>query len=252
MIATKLHRLAELGVDDPLVTVRMHQATKYVIGDDVVGVMPREDIQKSVLAVIEADIARLPVSPMLVEFNVNPTIPVRRFVLLEEASETTIRARVVTLVRRDFASVSDSDILATLTTDGVHIDRHADEREGLVAGLAVSFALLMLNVRGVEKELIEVVRLNKRRAEKRQHPIPSHTVVRIGHVYDSDGHPRGPTYGVGHKQMGIYFRPAHVRRQHYGPGNAETKVIFVAGVLCNFREEGAEHPPRMLDREVRL
>lgn len=241
MIATKLHMLEELGVDDPLLG-RMMAAPKYAIAPQLVAILSRPDVQTSIWAMIEAGIARLPYAPLLIEFSVWPTV--HRFVLLDEA-DGGFTLRDIVLVENRAAVVSPSEIRVGIAPGAITVDRHADESEGLAAALAVSIALLMLNIRGVDKQVIEASALSRARQKRGKPAIPSHTLLRVGTIYDRSG--RGVAAGSG-RHMPVHLRAGHVRQQPCGPASADRKPVFIPPVLVNYREGGAE--PRTPQRLV--
>lgn len=230
-IATKLHKLAELA-DDPLLA-DFERAPKYVVAPDLMEILARPDVQRSIVAMVEAGIARLPFSPLLVEFSVDATI--RRFVLLEEVADG-IAARQALLARDYMAIVSPSRVIVTIADDGLSVSKHADEKEGMATALAVSIALLMLNVRGIDKDVIEAEALNRRRVLSGKPPIPKHTVVRVGTVYDRSGRAVGAGSG---RKMPVHLRAGHSRMQAHGPERSERKQVYIPPVLVNFQEGDA-------------
>ena len=100
-----------------------------------------------------------------------------------------------------------------------------------VSAMALGVCLLMLNIQGVEKEMIEAKKLNKARIARGKPSIPQHTVMRIGHVYDQNGERIG--LGTG-RVMAVHMRAGHARRQHHGPGNSLVKFVYIPPVLVNF------------------
>lgn len=237
MIATRLHRLHELGVDDPLLSA-MHAAPKFVIAPDLLEVLTRPDIQTSIAAMIEAGIARLPYAPLLVEFSMAPGT--RRFVLVDEAIEG-FAARQILQVGDDMAAVSPGIIKVGLSAAGRYglaVGSHGDPSEGMAAAVAVAVALLMLNIRGVEKTVIETDALNRARTKRGHGPVPQHTVVRIGTVYDRSGRAASAPTG---RRMPVHLRAGHTRMQACGPERVDRKPIFIPPVLVNYRGEGDKH-----------
>lgn len=74
---------------------------------------------------------------------------------------------------------------------------------GLVA------TLLLLNTRGIEKEVVEApVKLNKARARTNRPPIPKHTVIRVGHLYNRSGARVSYTPG-GRGHQAMHWRPGY-------------------------------------------
>ncbi|CAM5576094.1 hypothetical protein MAUB1S_09685 [Mycolicibacterium aubagnense] len=243
MIATKLHILAELCEGDPLVAA-MQQAPCYSISREIVGIMDRRDVQDSVIAMVEAGIARLPYAPLLVEFSVEECV--RRFVLLDEVGDR-IQACCAALYRERLADVSESRAVVSLhELNGISITRYRDAEEGGAIILAVTVALLMLNTAGIDKQVIDPAALNAQRVKRGRAAIPSHTVIRIGTIFDRSG--RAVTGSTG-RHMPVHLRAGHVRHQACGPDRADRKLIYVPPVLVNYREGDQ---PRQVKRLVRL
>ena len=46
--------------------------------------------------------------------------------------------------------------------------------------------------------------------------------------------------------MPVHMRAGHVRRQHYGADNADTKLIFIPPVLVNFHPGETPKPPKRI------
>jgi hypothetical protein len=244
-VGTSIHVLAELAGDEPLV-LRMWEAPKYAVASSLLSVLARDDIQRSVIAMIEAGIAHLPFAPLLVEFSVAPDF--RRFVLLDEA-EDGFSAGHALLYRDEMADISPTKAFVAVRPCGLHVDRFSDESEGRAIGLAASIALLMLNIRGVDKQMIEPEALNRARQKRGKTRIPSHTVLRIGTIFDRSG--RGSVPGVEGRHMPVHMRAGHVRMQACGEGFADRKAVFIPPVLVNYRPD-LDARPRLPERVVAL
>lgn len=246
MIWTRLHVLADLAFGDPLVQLRMMNAITPVphfsLAPDLVAVMTREDVQKSILAMVEAGIARLPFAPTLIEFSLSEKV--RRFVLVDE-HEAGFTAEVATLHSDRLADVSASKVAIRVTATGLGVEGHRDEAEGIAVAFAVSAALLMLNIKGVEKQVVQVDKLNRARGRLGRTRVPSHTLVRIGTIFDRQG--RGESAGTGRK-MPVHLRAGHVRNQACGPELSEHRPVYILPVLVNYRDGEAE--PRPVRRRV--
>lgn len=244
-IATRLHQALELAPDDAFLR-RCATLPHYVIDSTLRHLLTRGDVRASINAMIEADIARLPFAEMLIEFDASDKDNARSFVVLEEY-QGRFRA-FMGVHHTDGAFEADPwPMVLELGVEAVTItaDKESHPTWQKVAGIALSIALLMLNIQGVEKEVIEPSRLNRQREGKGKASIPRHTVMRIGHVYGSDG--RKHSVDGGGRHMPVHLRAGHARRQHYGEGNAETKIIYIPPVLVNFKP-GAEvrQPKRVL------
>ncbi|MBS9720195.1 hypothetical protein JYU29_05775 [Tianweitania sp. BSSL-BM11] len=233
-VSTRFHVLQELAGAEPLVSVRMVSAAHYAIGADVVEMLAREDVGRSIKAVIEAGIARLPYAPILIEYSAAGS-SARRFVLLDEA-EAGFSAECATLFRDRMADVSPSKVKVALTGEhGLSVGRHSDLNEAHAVAFAAAIALLMLNVKGIDKELVESTKLNRARVKHGRIPIPSHTLVRIGTIYDRSGH---AVSGGMSRHLPVHLRAGHSRMQACGPNHADRKAIYIPPVLVNYREDG--------------
>jgi hypothetical protein len=121
-------------------------------------------------------------------------------------------------------------------------------------GIAAMLCVMMTNISGVEREVIETSKLNKHRAAKGHEQIHTHTVVRLGHYYDKSGTKRSfsASSGSNRKPVRIHMRAAHTRNQVHGPGFLESMegkryaglstttdthhVVLIDAVLVNYRD----------------
>lgn len=241
-IATKLHKAQELAPSEEFFA-QAATLPHYIIDKSLRELLSRGDVQASVTAMIEAQIAHLPFTPMLVEMETGQNGS-HSFVMLEEWQDR-FRARMGVLHPHGAAEVSPHWFVLTLKPYWVEVNVQfgaTDEHESWlrIAGLALTIALLMLNIQGIEKEKIVSQALNKRRSASGKPTVPDHTVVRIGHVYTREG--KKVKYGSSGRVMPVHMRAGHTRRQHFGEGNAETKIIYVPPVLVNFHP-GQEAKP---------
>jgi len=240
-IATKLHKAIELAPDEEFFA---HCATlpHYVIDPTLTELLARSDVQASVRAMVEAGIARLPFAEMLLELPGAGDL--RHFVVLAETAGQ-FTATCGALKGEQVAEVSPPYRLELRDAEiRVNADRRSHEAWMYISAMALGVALLMLNIQGVEKEIIAPVKLNKSRVASGKLSIPTHSVMRIGHVYDSDGNRVG--MGTG-RQMPVHMRAGHARRQHYGEGNLLEKIVYIPPVLVNFKPgESVKVPKRVL------
>lgn len=232
-IFTRLHKLSALVDPGDLPSCENH----YVIGADLLAAMPRADVQRSIAAMIEADMARLPFPELLVEFSVQAGVT--RFLWLREAPGS-IRATVAMLTGESLATVPTKAASVAIEAGGLRVIDHADERDGQAIALGAAFALLMLNVRGIDKQRIEPRKLNAARAKGGKTPIPTHVVLRIGVVYDRQGKP----VAGGNRLKHVYLRAGHVRDQAYGPLWRDHRRIYIGPVLVNYRDGDDVPAPR--------
>lgn len=134
----------------------------------------------------------------------------------------------------------------------VSYDDHARRKLTVSMGFALMIAVMMVNISGLERETVDAGKLNKHRLANGKRPIPTHTVVRIGHVYNASGQKVAVNHGT-RGSMSIHMRAAHTKRQPHGqrwmdenpaeaakPGNtSDHHVVFIPAVLVNFKD-GAE------------
>ena len=241
LIKTALHKFVEMtGGEEPRFSGHPH----YVIDQSLIDMMTRADVQSSISAMVEAEIARLPYPKMVVEFEL--TNDARRFVVLEEQGGS-LAACVATLYRNRMVTVSDSPIAVHVTASQIAVASGAGE-DARAVGLATAMALLLLNTKGVSKDVIDPERLNRARIAKGIPPVPKHTVLRIGTVYSRDGaeHTVG---GGGTRTMAIHMRAGHTRSQPCGPGNLDRKIIYLPPVIVNYRPgDDVKIPTRVIRR----
>lgn len=248
-IATKLHQLIEGGHGEPLYD-RMLELPHYVIDDRLVELFQREDIVRSIVAVIEADVAYLPYHEMVVEYDVKGE---RTFRVLARLRETTpgvngdFLADIV-LHTEGMTSITREPVRMRTATDpaGIDVAETWSKSDQVTAAFALMIALLMLNIQGIDKEVIEPERLNKSRKASGKPGIPRHTLLHIGTVLNSEGH--GVRFGEG-RHMPVHLRAGHVRHQAHGPGMTERKLIYIPPVLVNFHPgDDVKQPKRVLTR----
>lgn len=241
-IATRLHKALELAADDDFL-LRCATLPHYVIDKSLSDLLTRGDVRASIDAMIEADIAHLPFPEMLIEID---TGSARSFVVLAEA-DGAFRASMAVLRGEEAVEVDPDPMTIQLGDAAMEVRTEAGRSHASwmrTAGVCLGIALLMLNIQGVEKEVIEPTRLNRSRVACGKPSIPGHSVMRIGHVYDRNGVRQG--FGVG-RQMPVHLRAGHARRQHYGENNTLIKTVYIPPVLVNFKP-GAEvnQPKRIL------
>ena len=229
-IATRLHKAIELAPDEPFFQ-RCAKLPHYVIDMSLIELLARSDVQQSVTAMVEADIAHLPFEALCIEMMASPEV--RHYVVLEEAAGA-FKATVGATYAEDAAEVAPAhyDLEITDATIRAPTSVRSHEAWMYVSAMALGVSLLMLNIQGVEKTVIEATKLNKQRNASGKPTIPNHTVMRIGHVYDSNGDKVG--IGTG-RTMAVHMRAGHARRQHYGSGNSLTKFVYIPPVLVNFK-----------------
>lgn len=277
-VHTKLHILAEnvLTTSDGIVEkgrilhgadhfaiAAMLKAASFVIDNEVLHLVARSDVLKSINAMLEAGIARLPYDPMVVEFQLDNS-EFREFVLLKEgaAREFIVHYAAFHLVT-EISIVIDVPVRCVLTAHGSqhgvnvffpkqpNIAYALKRSVGNSVGLALLLALLMLNTKGIDKEVIEVgPALNKKRVASGKKPIPKHSVVHIGRIYRRDGtaieRPEGQRGGW---HVTMHWRCGHTRNVPFGKGRTGRRLVYVPACIVNFQPDEKVVPPK---REVQL
>lgn len=251
-IATKLHVADELLPGVGLIN-DMRVAHNYVIDSDVVDLLKREDARHSIRAMVQAGIARLPLNPLLVEYKLQPHGNMHWMVLLTEKSNMggTIEARVICLMHKEgVALLHDAPISLAIELEGVAAKGASDSLYAAAAVLGVSFAFLMLNIKGLDKKVIDPSILNRVRHKKGKTSIPTHRVVHIASVYDRNGNIVGDGDSVKHRRVRVHLRRGHVRNQACGPEMADRKMVYIEPVLVNFRDGSGSilHPTKQVIR----
>lgn len=101
-IATRLHKAIELAPDEPFFR-RCEKLPHYVIDMSLIELLARSDVQQSVNAMVEAEIAHLPFEELCIEMQASPEV--RHYVVLEEAGGA-FKAHVGATYAEDVAEVA--------------------------------------------------------------------------------------------------------------------------------------------------
>lgn len=214
----------------------------YVINTDLIEAFVRQDLKASIKAVFEANIARLTYPEVLVEFSIDKSI--RRFVWVREEIGGGVScfpmgfADGVLVVGNDWGKISYDVGKNAITTDFSH-----DYGLAHSSVMAWLMAVLLVHTRGVEKETIAPIKLNRTRIANGRVVIPTHTYLRIGVVYDREG--RGTTVINGDVKKlprRVHMRCGHVRNQAFGKDWNEHRLIYIEPVLVNY-SDGEEYVP---------
>lgn len=263
---------------------------RYVFDSELMDMMrTRKDVEKSLRVIHDAGLARLPWPMMTVEWDaIHDKGPVRRIVVLSERSEAErvegedrphpFKARTFDLKRQDGVDklcvstcvhyLSFSDDAGPEKDFGVDwcsmpsgfilvsdVTREAAwataEMEVRVADQALSAAVLLLNTRGIVKEIIEPGEgLRRARARSGKPAIPRHAIIRVGHVYDKTGHGHAVDPDAPRRTMPIHLRAGHTRVQWFGKGRTQQKLVYIEPCIVNY-VPGAEIPTVVREKEVK-
>lgn len=249
-IVTAFHKVDWGYVPDKIGTV-FNSAAKYYIDADVVELIQRDDGFASVQAMMEAGICRLPFSPIMVEFSAGDDF--RWFILLEEQGSNENKNDLkVNCVYHHFPTGrtmhSSRDAIMTMDVVGFSVNGVSTKQDAHAACVAATMCLLLLNTKGIEKDIIYPEKLNKARVKSGKPSIPSVTTLRIGTVYDRQG--RGIKLGSSGK-VRVHWRAAYSRRQHHGPNNSLVKMVYIPPCLVNYNPELGEETPSLPEKRIK-
>lgn len=237
-IATQLHTALEMAPDDDVLN-KAAGLPHYVIDEKLIEILGRSDIQKTVAAMIEAEIARLPYPDVVIEFQAGNF---RRFVVLHETPSNIGFTADLVALGEGALSVSIGPCFLSFTPGGLAVRGHASLNDGLSAAFAAAIALMMLNTRGIARDVIQPTQLNIARITRGRPKVPTHTVVHIGSYYDRNDVEHRLVAGGRH--VALHYRHGHVRNQAKGPGHAERELIYIQPVFVNFSAGDTPPVPR--------
>lgn len=250
--------------------LQLLEAPTFVMQSDAFELMQRTDCGAAIKALHEAGIFRLPYPKMVVEWQLRDGTPydfapefaewgklepIHEFIHLEEKYDEKLGkygvvAQYAFLFTRSRIGGFFQDKLSfTHVDDGLTCGflKDIDPRMRDVAMgaslIGLNMALVLMNMKGIEREVHSCEPLNKQRVKKGKPAIPQYTYVRIGHVYKADGTRVKYTDGDVRK-MPMHVRSAHTRRQHFGKDNSETKIIYVPSCIVNFDPHGGKFVPK--------
>lgn len=127
----------------------------------------------------------------------------------------------------------------------------------------LNLTLLSGHLGGLERTVVEPTRLNYSRGISGKPHVPTHTVLRVGHVYASDGTKHTVT-SANRRGMPIHMRAGHTRMQQHGATwkedhpqeallavNTDTHhIVYIPPVLVNYQTDQPLAVP--LPKRVRL
>lgn len=204
---------------------------RFVISDKLIAIMGRDDVQRSIAAVIEAGICALPFDSVLIEAMIEP--PIRRFVWLRQGVDV-IEAQSAWMRGDQAAGVMNDTAQLSIEGSGLRLRNSTDPSDSASILIAAAIALLLLNTKGVDLEFVDPSRLNKARAAKGKTLKPPYTHVKIGKIYDRSGRVSGERKGI---KQPVHFRAGYVRTVHYGPDRSLTRKDYVAPCIVNYAGE---------------
>lgn len=130
-------------------------------------------------------------------------------------------------------TASNSTTLLPDTPEVRNAIEKSEDTAVMIVSYALSAALLLMATEGVEKEVIETERLNKKRTDSGKTPVPRHTYIRIGRVYRS-AHGNASDIYIERKSPRPHWRRGHNRRVHFGKGREQVRWHNFPGRLIAF------------------
>lgn len=250
------------------IMLAMEALPAFVIQNDAIEMLNRSDCIGAIKAMIEADILKLPYSDMRLEWQVRQAEsaqfvgtllgfkemePIHEFVRLREIEGGIEATYAFYFCKSGLGAIYEDRFRITPRVGEWEVAYNHDTNpiiKQLAMGpcfLAINMALVLMNMKGIEREVHSFEPLNKQRIKKGKPAIAQYNYVRIGHVYRSDG--TRIKYSEGdHRKMPMHVRSAHTRRQHFGKENSETKIIYVPSCIVNFNpgEKPQQAKPRII------
>lgn len=216
----------------PEVFYEMKNAPKFVFGGDVVKFLNDNNAWQSMKALVEAGLAKLPFSEMLVEYAANDNI--RWFIHIKEdhsGSMFHIKSLFYGLQEKKICLETENGLVLMGRNEFNAID--FTQKQGAHAAIvAVTMAIFLTNLQGIERqEIVPKASFNKARAAKGRQLVPNYTYVRIGRVYGRDGK---PVNAIGGGTVRMHLRSAYNRRQHHGKENALVKMVHIPACIVNY------------------
>lgn len=249
MIKTKWHIVKESRLRDTRQKVDGHEVIAkfdnadqhFVIDEELFPILKKPQTSASVMALIDAGLARLPYKKMFIEFQISTEF--RDFVYLEDC-ETHLLCHVCYLSNISMRSmiirpVFTIEFLKNAGDECIRFSGHNGLEQGIrdccasSVASSVAIALVLLNTRGIEKYTIDPKPLNKARAKKGKPAIPKHSVIHVTKVYRKDGTAISKPSG---SKMPMHLRAGHLRKQHFGVKNSEVKQIYIEPCIVNYVE----------------
>lgn len=120
-----------------------------------------------------------------------------------------------------------------------HVEQSFQVDGGAIFRAAIG-AYLTMNTAGVEREVIDTQRINKKRDGVSKPHVPSHTYIHIGRVYRSEGDSKGDKYDP-KRSPRPHWRRGHTRGVRYGEKRLQIKQMYFHARLVSF--SGVGQPP---------
>jgi hypothetical protein len=143
-------------------------------------------------------------------------------------------------------SLSDNPELEDLVSQTYKKDASAIYR-------AVAATMLVMNTEGVEHEVIDCSKINKKRTLSNKPPVPRHTVLKIGKIYRTakSGEERPEDY-IPRRSPRPHWRLGHLRHVHFGKNREQVKQVYIKPRIVALKPAyGVVDPPTNKEYVVR-
>jgi len=246
------------------IMLAMEKLPAFVVQNDAIEMLNRSDCVAAIRAMIEADILKLPYPEMRLEWQVREAEsaqfvgtllgfkemePIHEFVMLKETDKGIEATYSFYFCKSGLGAIYEDKFRITPCIGEWRVEYQKDTNpiiKQMALGpcfLAINMALVLMNMKGIEREVHTFPALNKARVKKGKPSISQYSYLRIGHVYRSDGSTVKYTEGD-HRTMPMHVRSAHTRRQHYGKNNEETKLVYIPSCIVNFNPGETPSTPK--------
>jgi len=278
MIHTKIHKLIA-KLKDPTCTNSTMSPERvaalanlftnhphYVITDELAEALHNGNAFRTVDALLQMGVARMPHLECVVEFSCNFSNNQHGTAFMwlgydtEEPTDKDWVSAYTAYLLDDGAVVGwkhlykirpSANAPGSIGEDGYqyHYDwevKSDDQKTAQKAVIALVYLLTLTHTQGVVGEKVteaDLSKLNKSRAAKGQVTIPAYTVFKVTHTHDASG--KKVVWHPGSK-MRPHLRAGHLRHQPCGTGRKERKVIFVEPCLVNCADASdVKHIPKI-------
>lgn len=260
------------------------QAPRFFMDDDVLDLALSAESMKTLDAMHECDVLRLPYPSMIVEYSGKGPKNIRVFVtLLEEEKSGHFLCHPLLYNEHNgqewcYTSPFSVQIEYISPVPLNEIDGHRGVRYVLkhvpfcsdmmtgrlqegdykffseITARGLLAALVLLHTKGIAKETVPgPAPLNKARAKKGKAPIPDCITIKLGSYQTREGREVKVLDGQ-RRPPRIHIRRGHTRNVRYGPGRGAgerpTRPVFVEAVLVNYDAE--EHGGKVPQYHVKV
>lgn len=261
----------------------MTDQPRFVIDDDVMSLANSSECHRSILDMKRAGVFRLPYPNIVVEIRRSKSTsiitmwePKEKTSVIHGNNQVDVYGHVCRLHEVNAGSVlivapstsgiliSDCDgqpwaqlgavrhdLLRVDDSDGDDLIAKTYDRDGSEVALALFAVMLLMATEGIEREVIDCDKLNKRRAATNRPTIPRHTYLYIKKVYRSSSGEQSDEYDP-RRSPRPHWRRGHIRGVRYGAGREKIKQMYIKPRLVAYHGDAVvPDEPRTPDYRVR-